>query len=158
MSTPIPLSRPTAVVYCDHHFGRIDGKTAIHSAKVAYGPDGIYGAGDAASERAMQILYSDEANETTGHPLVREHPETGREGIFGCAGYVCGIDAMEPDEGWALLVELLAWQTRPEFQYRHRWSENMLVMWDNRSVLHMATGGYDGHERLLHRTTIGAAS
>jgi taurine dioxygenase len=27
-------------------------------------------------------------------------------------------------------------------------------MWDDRSVLHMATGGYDGHERLLHRTAI----
>ena len=36
----------------------------------------------------------------------------------------------------------------------HRWEPDMLVMWDNRSVLHMATGGYDGHERLLHRTTI----
>jgi len=34
----------------------------------------------------------------------------------------------------------------------------MLVMWDNRSVLHMATGGYDGHERLLHRTTVAGAS
>jgi taurine dioxygenase len=30
----------------------------------------------------------------------------------------------------------------------------MLVMWDNRSVLHMATGGFDGYDRLLHRTTI----
>jgi taurine dioxygenase len=30
----------------------------------------------------------------------------------------------------------------------------MLVMWDNRSLLHAATGGYDGHSRLLHRTTI----
>jgi taurine dioxygenase len=29
-----------------------------------------------------------------------------------------------------------------------------LVMWDNRAVLHRATGGFDGHERLLHRTTI----
>ncbi|MEO1305615.1 MAG: TauD/TfdA family dioxygenase, partial [Pseudomonadota bacterium] len=27
--------------------------------------------------------------------------------------------------------------------------------WDNRSVIHMATGGYDGYDRLLHRTTIG---
>jgi taurine dioxygenase len=31
----------------------------------------------------------------------------------------------------------------------------MLVMWDNRCVLHRATGGYEGHDRLLHRTTIG---
>lgn len=30
----------------------------------------------------------------------------------------------------------------------------MLVMWDNRSLLHSATGGYDGYDRLLHRTTI----
>jgi taurine dioxygenase len=29
-------------------------------------------------------------------------------------------------------------------------------MWDNRSVLHCATGGYEGHDRLLHRTTIAA--
>ena len=28
-------------------------------------------------------------------------------------------------------------------------------MWDNRCVLHKATGGFEGHERLLHRTTIG---
>jgi taurine dioxygenase len=28
-------------------------------------------------------------------------------------------------------------------------------MWDNRTVLHKANGGYDGHDRLLHRTTIG---
>jgi len=39
--------------------------------------------------------------------------------------------------------------------YRHTWEPNMLVLWDNRVVLHRATGGYEGHERLLHRTTIG---
>ena len=30
----------------------------------------------------------------------------------------------------------------------------MLIMWDNRSVMHMAEGGYDGYERLMHRITI----
>jgi taurine dioxygenase len=27
-------------------------------------------------------------------------------------------------------------------------------MWDNRAVIHAATGGYQGHQRLLHRITI----
>ena len=43
-----------------------------------------------------------------------------------------------------------------QFQYQHKWKKDMLVMWDNRSVLHKATGGYQGHDRLLHRTTIAA--
>ena len=30
----------------------------------------------------------------------------------------------------------------------------MLVIWDNRSVMHRANGGYDGYDRELHRTTI----
>ena len=25
----------------------------------------------------------------------------------------------------------------------------MLVIWDNRAVMHQATGGYDGYDRLL---------
>ncbi len=33
-------------------------------------------------------------------------------------------------------------------------TENMLLMWDNRTVMHMADGGYDGYDRLLHRITI----
>jgi taurine dioxygenase len=51
-------------------------------------------------------------------------------------------------------MELHQWQTQEQFQYRHQWQPNMLVMWDNRSVLHRATGGYEGHDRLLHRITI----
>jgi taurine dioxygenase len=52
------------------------------------------------------------------------------------------------------LQELHQYQGSPQFVYRHKWQANMLVMWDNRSVLHKATGGYDGYDRLLHRTTI----
>ncbi len=134
---------------------RIDDLVAVHSAKVAYAPDGIYGDADADSDRATRIVPSDDANAQQRHPLVRTHPETGRRGVYSCAGYICGIDGMDDDEARQLLVEVYRWQTAADVVYRHRWEPQMLVMWDNRAVLHRATGGYDGHERLMHRTTIG---
>lgn len=135
---------------------RIEGKQAIHSAKRAYAPDGFYGEGDKA-KRSMDIRPSAEAEETQLHPLIRKHPETGREGLFSTFGYIIGIEGMDDAEAVPLLMELYQWQGREEFQYRHKWAPKMLVMWDNRCVLHAATGGYDGHHRLLHRTTIAAA-
>ncbi len=132
---------------------RLEGKIAIHSAKRAYAPDGVYGDKDIA-KRSMDIRPSPVAELIQSHPVIRPHPETGRDGLFSCFGYIIGIEGMEDAEAVPLLLELYGWQSRPEFQYRHRWQKNMLIMWDNRSVLHAATGGYDGHARLLHRTTI----
>ena len=116
----------------------------------------MYGERDRA-KRSMDIRPSRDAEATQTHPLIRKHPETGREGLFSCFGYIIGIEGMDDAQALPLLIELYQWQGRKEFQYRHRWRPNMLLMWDNRSVLHAATGGYAGHERLLHRTTIGAA-
>jgi len=134
---------------------RIEGRNAIHSAKRAYAPDGLYGASDKQG-RSMVIRPSKDAENTQLHPLIRRHPETGREGLFSCFGYIIGIEDMDDAEAVPLLMELYQWQSREVFQYRHRWQPNMLVMWDNRSLLHAATGGYAGHHRLLHRTTIAA--
>ena len=135
---------------------RIEGKVAIHSAKKAYAPDGAYGEKDRA-KRSMDIRPSEAATATQRHPIIRRHPETGREGLFSAFGYIVGIEGMDDAEAHPLLMELYAWQSREDFQYRHRWEPDMLVMWDNRSVLHAATGGYAGHHRLLHRTTIAAS-
>ena len=134
---------------------RLEGRIAIHSAGRAYAPDGFYGEGDVA-RRSMDIRPSPTANQTQRHPIIRHHPETGRLGLFSCFGYIIGIEGMDDADAVPLLIELYQWQTRPEFLYRHAWQPGMLLMWDNRSVLHAATGGYDGHDRLLHRTTIKA--
>lgn len=135
---------------------RIEHRMAIHSAKFAYAPDGMYGKNDA-KDRSMVIRPSKDAEHTQRHPLIRRHPESGREGLFSCFGYIVGIEGMDDAEAIPLLMTLHRWQTREQFQYRHRWQPNMLVMWDNRALLHAATGGYAGHDRLLHRTTIAAA-
>ncbi|WP_379550497.1 TauD/TfdA dioxygenase family protein [Qipengyuania sp. DGS5-3] len=128
--------------------------TALHSAKLAYAPDGAYGDDDAG--RSMAIRPDESANKVEAHALVQPHPETGEEALFSTLGYIIGIEGMEQPEAIALLSELTQWQTRDEFVYRHVWEPDMLVIWDNRSVLHKATGGYEGHRRELHRTTIKA--
>jgi taurine dioxygenase len=134
---------------------KLEGRMAIHSAKRAYAPEGQYGERD--KGRSMDIRPSRDAEKTQLHPLIRKHPETGREGLFSCFGYIIGIEGMPESESTPLLIELYQWQSREEFQYRHKWQPNMLLMWDNRSVLHAATGGYAGHDRVLHRTTIAAS-
>ena len=133
---------------------RVEDLTAIHSAALGYAPDGAYGEADKEQGRSMKILPSERALETCEHPLVRTHHETGKRALFSSAAYIKGFVGLDKEESDALLMELYAYQSQPEFVYAHRWQPGMLVMWDNRSVLHAATGGYDGYDRLLHRTTI----
>jgi taurine dioxygenase len=83
------------------------------------------------------------------------HPKTGRTALFVSPGYTIGIEGMPDDEAHQLLMTLFRHQCEPRFVYRHRWSEGMLTLWDNRCLVHAATGGYEGHRRLLHRITVG---
>ncbi|MDX2380505.1 MAG: TauD/TfdA family dioxygenase [Acidimicrobiia bacterium] len=135
---------------------RLDGLMAVHSAGAAYGRGGVYGTAEeeAGVERAMKIVTSDEADATGTHPVICRHPDNGRPAFLGCLGYIQCFEGLDAAESWDLLREMHRWQTQEHFQYRHVWEANMLVMWDNRSVLHSATTGFDGYERLLHRTTL----
>ena len=133
---------------------QVEGLVAIHSAALGYAPDGAYGEDDQALGRSMKILPSERARESHTHPFVRTHRENGSKALFSSAAYITGFEGMAREESEALLMSLYAHQTQPEFIYTHRWEAGMVVMWDNRSLLHAATGGYDGHARLLHRTTI----
>jgi taurine dioxygenase len=132
---------------------RIATLRGIHSARRSYSPGGVYGERD--KGRSMAIRYSERAMATQLHPLVRRHPETGRPALFINLGYTIGIEGMSTTDATALLTELFTHQTQPEFVYRHRWSPGLLTLWDNRCLLHTATGGYQGHQRLLWRITIG---
>ena len=99
---------------------RLEGRMAITRAWWLR-PDGMYGAADQAADRSMDIRPSEAAMATQLHPIVRAQPETGRLGLFGCIGYVIGIDGMDDDEARPLLAEWYQWQTREELWYRHQW-------------------------------------
>lgn len=133
---------------------RLDGLMGVHSARRGYAPTGLYGDADREKGRSMRILSGDSAMKTQLHPVVRTHPETGRKALFVSGAYTIGIDGMPEGEADELLNELFAHQVKPEFRYVHKWQPDMLTLWDNRCLLHRATGGYQGHRRLLHRITI----
>jgi taurine dioxygenase len=124
----------------------------VHSAKLPYADDGFYATEK--EERAMDIITSKEAKKEEIHPLVKIHPETNQKCLFVNPVYTSHVLGMDEEESFLLLLKLYDHMTQERFIYRHKWSENMLLMWDNRTVMHMADGGYDGYDRLLHRITI----
>jgi len=126
----------------------------IHSAKIPYADDGFYALEK--EERSMKILPSKEAKATFSHPMIKIHPETKKECLFINPVYTINIEGFSEDESQQLLWELYEHMIQDQFIYEHVWNENMLIMWDNRTVMHQATGGYDGYDRLLHRITLAA--
>ena len=132
---------------------RFDGLQAIQSPKLGYSPKGAYG--NVKENGAMDIRPSEEAEHVYHiHPLAPEHPETGRKGFLSGVSYIVGFEGMSEEEASKLIFELNDWQSRVEFMYSHKWEKDMLVLWDNRSVVHRAAGGYEGYRRELHRVTV----
>ncbi|MEO8115264.1 MAG: TauD/TfdA family dioxygenase [Phenylobacterium sp.] len=125
---------------------------AVHSAGRAYGTKGVFAR--ETEKRTMEIIVSEEADRALTHPLVRTHPVTGRKALFISPVYTVGIEGLTPAESQGVLGLLFAHMLQDEFIYRHRWRPKMLLMWDNRCTMHLAEGGYDGHLRLMHRTTV----
>jgi taurine dioxygenase len=123
----------------------------IHSATRPYGPSGFFAKDE--NRRSMTILSSPEADKTQAHPLVRTLDD-GRRALFVNPTYTLGIEGFAEAESAALLAFLFKHMLADALVYRHSWSANMLTMWDNRRAMHNATGGYDGHLRVMHRTTV----
>ncbi|MDH3702853.1 MAG: TauD/TfdA family dioxygenase [Alphaproteobacteria bacterium] len=130
--------------------GMLDGLVAVHDYTNAY--ETFF------SRHAERPPLSDaekEAVPPVEHPVVRTHPETGRKALYVNPGFTRRITGMHEAESRALLDFLFGHATQPRFIYRHRWAVGDLVMWDNRSTIHLALDDYDMAEpRHLHRTTL----
>ena len=125
----------------------------IHSAGPAYSDTkGLFSKDD--KTRSMKILVSSDADNFVTHPLVRRHPFSGRDALYVNHVYTTAIEGLNVEESDLLLKFLFEHCTKSEYLYRHIWRANTLLLWDNRCVSHYAEGGYEGHSRLLYRTTI----
>lgn len=89
------------------------------------------------------------------HPVVIRHPLTGKEILYVNAGFTHRIVELPEDEGRALLETLYAHVADPRFTYRHSWKVGDLLVWDNYSTQHLATGDYGPDQsRLMWRTVV----
>lgn len=130
---------------------QIEGRRSIHSARKSYSREAVQAGGRRTS---MTIEPSNDAWQTQLHPIIRTHPDSGRQALWINPVYTIGIEGMPEAESAELLTQLFDHMLQPALIYQHQWAENMLTMWDNRSVLHSAQGGYAGYQRIMHRTTV----
>ncbi len=89
------------------------------------------------------------------HRIVQEHPVTGRRVLFVNEGHTIEILGLPDEEGEALLAELKAHATDPQFVYCHSWRVGDVLMWDNIQTQHLASFDYAlPQRRYMHRTTL----
>ncbi len=108
----------------------LDGLTAVHTAAVFGHP-----------EQAAE------------HPVVRVHPETGRQSLYVNRQFTSHIPQLRRAESDALLAHLYSFSEQPQFQCRYGWAPGGVGIWDNRCTQHYAVNDYD-EPRLIQRVTI----
>ena len=126
----------------------LNGLTALHDyAKIAE-VSRQFGLGD---HETVGAAFA--SGKHASHPLVRLHETSGRQAIFVSPTYTRYIEGVPPAESATILDFLFQHLMRPEFQYRHRWQEGDLMIWDNRCTLHYAVNDYDTPRR-MHRISV----
>ena len=109
----------------------------------------------ARTQYAKPIVVEDDmagANKAL-HPIVRTHPDTGKESLYVNPGFTSHIDGFDADESRWMLEPLYRHATRPEYLYRHVWQPHDVVVWDNRCLMHYAVMDYGDAPRYMERTT-----
>ena len=121
---------------------RIDGLRAVHKYR------------SRRNQSWVAKRSAEEAAETppVDHPLVRTHPKSGRQSLYINPNRIDHILGWNEEDSDVLLDALYEFAFQPQFQYRHRWQDGDMVVWDNRCTMHRANADYDINQlRVMHR-------
>lgn len=133
------------------------GRDAIHVGK----PYGVKWAPPVKEQSGAGIKMSrgdPGADRERRHPAVLQQPVTGRRMLYLNPTYVTRLEGMSEAESAPLLDQVQRHVTRPEFCIRYSWTPGTVAVWDNLATQHYAVNDYQGHERLMYRTTFSGLS
>lgn len=132
----------------------LESLTGVFSAELKYGDGRSNMHKDIG---AMEIHDTDKAVEIGAeHPIVRTHPDSGRKALYLSRSHPVNFKGMTEEESKPVMDYLIAYQVKPGFTCRVRWSPGTLTVWDNRCTQHNAVNDYHGQRRRMRRLTVGA--
>ena len=105
-------------------------------------------------DRARELAELEAAFPRPTHPVVATHPETGQRVLFVNRQFTVGIAGMPGAESAALLEQLYAQASVPEYQFRLEWEPGTVAIWDNRSTQHYAVNDYYPALRHMERVAV----
>ncbi len=126
---------------------------ATHSSRHAFGRT-AYRIQQYSDDVGDRLGNPDAATQDADHPVVIQHPLSGRKALYVNPGFTIRFSGWSDEESRPLLEYLYRQATKPEYTCRFHWRENSLAFWDNRATWHQALNDYPGQRRLMHRITI----
>jgi alpha-ketoglutarate-dependent taurine dioxygenase len=105
---------------------------------------------------ARSSHFDNYADRASVHPLLREHPDSGRPLVFASPAYTKRVLGVSAAESEAILERIARALELPDMV--HRWQVGDVVTWDNRAVLHRATEHDERETRELWRVSVRLAS
>jgi taurine dioxygenase len=126
----------------------VDGLSAVHDGRPAFGAL-LEAVGQGEWDGKPYISL-----EPVEHPVVRTHPETGRQNLFVNPGFTSRIVGVSRRESDVLLRFLFEHMTSQEYLVRYSWEPGDLGFWDNRTTMHYAVMDYGDAHRVIQRVTL----
>jgi taurine dioxygenase len=94
------------------------------------------------------------ASHRWAHPIVREHPSSGRRFLYVNRLMTALIEGLPENESDDILFRLFDHEEKSEFRYTHKWRQYDLLLWDNRCCIHARTDFNKNETRHLRRFSI----
>jgi len=130
---------------------RLDGKTVLHDFNKFW----EMMRREKGSKRPPLTEAQRKQKPPVSHPIFLQHPITRRKVLYANPGYSMRINELPQKESDGILAFLFEHQLKPEYRYRHQWSEGDVLMWENFGTIHNAIADYGPDEhRLVKRCQV----